>query len=110
MNIQELRIGNWYKWYAEGQYYYYQVEAKDFLNKYYKNFEPIELTEEILLKCDDVEFKTNVPKSYYYKNRILIVKENGLIHDYATRVELPYLHTFQNFIFALTNEELKINL
>lgn len=71
---------------------------------------PIELREEILLKIECIEFKKNVPKSYYYKNRILIVKENGLIHDYASGVELPYLHTLQNFIFALTNEELKINL
>lgn len=69
----------------------------------------IELTEEILLKCPDIENRNTNPKSYYLHNRIIFIDDNGC-YDYATRVKLPYLHTFQNFIYALTNEELTIKL
>lgn len=118
MNIQELRIGNWYKWYAEGQYYYYQVEAKDFLNKYYKNFEPIELTEEILLKCGfekrglywfdkHLDERTKFTFEWYVDGRtsfsISILKKEF-------DITCEHLHQLQNIYRCLTNEELKINL
>ena len=51
MEATEFRIGNYYNWYAEGKNYPMQVEAKDFANDDYKNFQPIELTEKLLLKC-----------------------------------------------------------
>ena len=48
MNINELMINDCYQWYAEGKYYYHQVKAEDFVKDYVKNFEPIQLTSEIL--------------------------------------------------------------
>ena len=55
MNAQELRIGNYYKWYADGKYYTYQIEAKDFSNDNYKNFKSNPLTEEWLLNFGFVD-------------------------------------------------------
>ena len=48
----ELMIGDWYKWYADGKYYYYQVVSPTFQldDSTISNFEPISLTKEILLE------------------------------------------------------------
>lgn len=45
-------IGDWYKWYAEGQYYNYQVVKETFQesDETIANFEPIPLTPAILEK------------------------------------------------------------
>lgn len=70
-----------------------------------KWFKPIPLTEKILEKCCEV----NTNETFRYKTR-LIVNRQGKWFDYGTDVKLEYLHQFQNFIFALTKEELKIEL
>ena len=89
----------------------------------YKNFQfkPVELTEDILLKCG---FQNNEPnyfwitikgyendETYIYINKISSGigifqndKENYL------DIEIKYLHQLQNLYFALTNQELTINL
>lgn len=78
----------------------------------YLPFKPIPLTEEILLKCgfrksksgmylfdkfsfDLSDFEFGVESDYYY----LTISEN-----------LKYLHQLQNLYFALTGQELEINL
>ena len=50
MKANELMIGDWYKWYADGHYYNYQVTKETFGNDEdtIANFEPIPLTKEIL--------------------------------------------------------------
>ena len=65
----------------------------------YEPFKPIQLTEEILLKCDCywVRYIENVDGKFFFQY-------------FDLEIELPYLHTFQNLYFALTNEELNINL
>lgn len=52
MKANELMIGDWYKWYADGYYYNYQVTKETFGNDEdtIANFEPIPLTPEILEK------------------------------------------------------------
>lgn len=102
----ELRVGNYL---YDGVGGIIKVEVDDLYDNVRKYYEPIELTEEILLKCPDIENRNTNPKSYYLHNRIIFINDNGC-YDYATRVKLPYLHTFQNFIFALTNKELNITL
>lgn len=69
-----------------------------------KWFKPIPLTEKILNKCCNQS-----PGFFRYKNR-LIVKRDGEWFDYGSNVKLEYLHQFQNFIFATTKKELKIEL
>ena len=50
MRREDLMIGFWYKWYAENKYYYLQVTSDTFKfsDDTIANFEPIELTPEIL--------------------------------------------------------------
>lgn len=50
MKSNELMIGDWYYWEAEGKMYPYQVTAEDFIKGDIPNFQPIPLTEEILEK------------------------------------------------------------
>jgi len=47
----ELMIGDWYKWYVDGKYYYYQVVSPTFQldDSTIGNFEPISLTTDLLL-------------------------------------------------------------
>lgn len=71
---------------------------------------PIELTEEILLKCDEI-VKNNSFYPYKFLNGLIKIR-NGIyfFKYYGIEIELPFLHQLQNLFFALTNEELQINL
>lgn len=76
----------------------------------YKDIKPIELTEEILLKCGF----SNFSKPQY---RWLLGDFKLDIDDFAIcfmgnwlDIKICYLHQLQNLYFALTNTELKINL
>lgn len=78
-------------------------------------FEPIQLTEEILLKCG---FKKHLDTIFIHWS-----KEGGMF-EISTRLPygsfglwvngtlgcFQYVHQLQNLYFALTNEELQINL
>ena len=112
----ELRIGN-YIFDAEVEPYYFKIEE---IKKHIgyelwavyrqgsikaKEVEGIPLNDKILEKC--CEKQTSVV--FRYKAR-LIVKREEEWYDYGTDVKLEYLHQFQNFIFATTKEELKIEL
>lgn len=83
-----------------------------------ENPKPIPLTEQILLKCG---FKLYHSGSYcidlFNENEYLAidVKYNKgfvyiIIDDNSLKVNLEYLHQLQNLYFALTNEELTVNL
>lgn len=66
--------------------------------------EPIELTEEILLKCGFSEYDLEI-------GRIILTEDGGfIITRLSQNVILKTLHQLQNLYFALTNEELEINL
>lgn len=99
-----------------------------------ENVKPIPLTEEILLKCPQLQHNpivkiANVFNMNLGRNRELSIscagtpnlavfitnKENGNTTDIVTIWNYDYdkelyLHTFQNLIFALTGEELTVNL
>lgn len=72
---------------------------------------PIPLTEEILLKCgfECFEFDNGQPNQYRFKNRLIVIR-NGNFVDYGSDVIINSLHQLQNLYFALTGEELTINL
>jgi hypothetical protein len=119
MEAKELRIGNWYKYYADGKYYNYQIEAKDFISGNIKNFEPIELSEEWLLKFGFEIEKSNSHCIAFnevgYEHELQLDKEFGTtencwnITKYGSGYRLIYyVHQLQNLYFALTGEELKI--
>lgn len=115
MEAQELRLCNWVQFFG--------IKAKvEVLDKDFNNlgFEPIELTEEILLKCgvakksedlenDNIDYLLNNSDYWiqYHKevnNFLFYSLENSL------GINLTSLHQLQNLYFALTNKELEINL
>lgn len=115
MESKELRVGNVYKWYADGTYYYYKVEEKDFMSDNLKNFEPVELTDEVLLKCgfkkvDDYEFyfpTDTISFTYNIANKYISINDYN-IQDFELKVK--YLHQLQNLYWCLTGKELEINV
>lgn len=129
MRATDLRIGNYFK--AEHysfDFFKVQEIRSNFVifnsgSLFYENIQPIELTEEILLKCGFEKFNDNCFMINYNmqgqlfifsnKTQVGVVNNinvpfyymfNGLIHT------LQYLHQLQNLYFALTNQELTINL
>jgi hypothetical protein len=81
----------------------------------YKDFDPIPLTEEILLKCGFIK-STLVEGCYFHnqKERLYIsIANQHAIHFgniNGVLVMIDYLHQLQNLYFALTGEELNIEL
>jgi len=67
-------------------------------------YEPIPLTEEILLKCG---FKKRNDCEGYWLNGILFYKE---IMSENQKTKIKYLHQLQNLYWCLVGEELEINL
>lgn len=117
IQANELRIGNWvYNTYVKGymevypmmihQLYKIETEGK------YSNIEPILLTEEILLKAgfEDKEYTMELNSiSFSWGSRIIATKkrQSWKCDNYE---HIQYLHQLQNLIFALTGNELEINL
>ncbi|WP_177764055.1 hypothetical protein [Flavobacterium sp. I3-2] len=86
---------------------------------FYSSLEPIELTPDIMKKIKGIKQKEGSLGLYYYiepfsvlrfffdgTQLVIIKKENGNIWI----ANKKYLHEFQNLYFALTNEELEIDL
>ena len=112
MEIREIRVGNYYQWYADGKYYNYQIEAKDFANDNYKNFEPIKLTEEWLVKLgftDEGDFFMNELQKdlviYYDEGKVQIGSDFGTVESNLNHIH--YVHQLQNLYSALTGTELE---
>lgn len=129
MKIDELRIGNYVNiegdvvkvkeiyeksiHYANGEYESYATE--DFM-------QPIELTEEVLLKIGFVKenevnrmYNNCCVVSYYinkfYKELVIEVRrENGFYKNNMVHYDIKYLHELQNTYYLLTGEELEVEL
>lgn len=130
MIVEELRIGNWvsnihnipmivkaisentvyvdFKGNAEGLFEFDKQEP----------FKPIPLTKEILLKCGfelkGIIFRINngLANQFnvnYSPSRNIYYYDSSRYGIY-TEVEIKHLHQLQNLYFALTNEELNIQL
>lgn len=115
MEIKELRIGNWViNNYLKPDYEtnkdpigwnYYKIECGGDIEDY-EDYEPIPLTEEILLKCG---FEKLGLIKYELNGVVLNIKWSSyFIHRFDT--EIKHLHQLQNLYFALKGEELKIKL
>jgi hypothetical protein len=108
INVNELRISNWVDGGVNGSLYY-RVKASDFVNTDFTKTKPIELTEDILIKCGFVEvinnFEWDLPDHSFPVKR-----KRGTNHFKALYqgVEIKYLHQLQNLYFALKGEELNI--
>lgn len=121
MEIRELRLNNWVYSLQIGEYV--QISSIDsefvtlkahvmFDHVYADMIEPIPLTEEILLKCGFDKFLKGIKCSDIYDTYRLgffqIENHYGIYVFHG--VEIKHLHQLQNLYFALTGEELKIEL
>ena len=117
MKANELRIGNWISLNGNSTQVdvidYKQVIATDFGLVELKFIQPIPLTEEWLLKLgaqlDEEDDSFVFTDSGFYVS----VNENSEALFFFKNEELcefNYVHQLQNLYFALTNEELKIEL
>ena len=121
INANELRRGNWVNddFYGDFQIvglilfgdnqtayktldYYPESQKVDKLN-------PIRLTEEWMVKFNAEKYETPHGNQYRIGNRLFVIRD-GKIVDYGTSVILEFVHSFQNFMFALTKQELEIKL
>lgn len=125
MKASELRIGNYC--YCQGEIREIFGISKDVIvqylideDAYYCGFDetkPIELTEEILLKCGFKKEVFTLNMSYSTVNPYfeLTRRHFSVSKVYEKNVrfwgnEIKYLHQLQNLYFALTNEELNVKL
>ena len=129
MKATDLRIGNWFRYQTKIGYDYDIFDTKyiqDLVNDPQDDFfEPIPLTEDILLKCGFSVITENEDETHNYWNKekdcsvdvetfLLTNKiEKGFkyrVHERKRTKSIIYLHQLQNLYFALTGEELTIKL
>ncbi len=73
------------------------------LTESFSYLEPITLTEEILLKCDELN-------DLFMRDKIgFVVFKNTYAYQFVVK-DYRYLHQLQNLYFELANKELEINL
>lgn len=115
IKANELRIGNWV--FQENRHV--QLNEDDlevlFAARNYEDYNPIQLTPEILEKCG---FKMDSGADFTHTDSGLKLFSGhhefnywGSTHnakDFDTSIK--YLHQLQNLYFALTGEELKVTL
>lgn len=118
MEAKELRIGNTTFEYNKDdkEWIVSNVSCWDFerarLNNneiYLEHRKPIPLTEEILLKCGFEKHN----KEFWFKDFFIGLIDNSFNLKEGIGVyvaDVYYLHQLQNLYFALTNEELTVNL
>lgn len=121
MEAKELRIGNWIN---HPENYAIEVNSTtiDLMSALKNNrFNPVPLTEEILLKAgfekkgwqQYLKMKISEYNSLWYFDGIISILCEGL-RDYddlvTIKLEYEYLHQLQNLYYALTGEELEIDL
>jgi hypothetical protein len=123
MKSTELRIGNWVNGeFANGELKPFQIFRIDGNDDCY-GLEPIPLTPELLEKCGFVRSQDEDENSLTLVNGrktfkwvegndddYFLIYQTDCGLDYNTAFELEHLHQLQNLYYALTGEELEINL
>lgn len=130
LKANELRIGNWLNVLHPHtkEWKYERVKSETILNfekhsdhnLIKENFKPIPLTEDILLKCGfSVITENSAGKRYAYVVNGIYSSDLSFTYWTTTKekgkffrgdLQLKSLHQLQNLYFALTGEELTINL
>ena len=120
MKATELRIGNYIDYTTEREIVTMQItyEYIRLIHNGNKNFKPIPLTEEWLLKFG-FEFSRDPESNYYEKTfdftafyKVVIERKIGsdvfCYSSFFSTTQLIYVHQLQNLYFALTGEELTL--
>lgn len=112
----ELRVGNWINYLGDNMKFN-EIGLSNLFNPdndiYGTDFEPIELTEEILLKCGFEKTIVNTMiKAWLNFSFYLTIRDDGdLFYEWkGGNIQVKYLHQLQNLYFSLHNKELEIEL
>lgn len=114
----ELRVGNWIRWKSTGAIErVYNIITN---TKWHSgndvdlnDAEPIEITEDILLNAGFVQVEMQFWKDYMFLQKIGGDWTFGQTPEYDESGHITtiwYVHQLQNIWFALTGEELKLEL
>lgn len=119
IKANEIRLGNWVSEQGpDGKIHYFQMSI-DFLEALEAEpglFDPIPLTPEILEKCGFEEWaKGNwkLPEVLClngWSNKFNYYEPYQVLSTYTGNVYLQYVHQLQNLYFALTGEEISIDM
>lgn len=125
MKANELRLGN-YLFDDTNRYFQVKLIGKKCLHSYrgfiydLDDVNPIPLTEEILLNFKGVKEKKGSLGKYYYFEPYLLLRfyfhDGKLVavkQEYNKSIwlkDIEFVHTFQNFFYTLTNQELDLTL
>ena len=128
METSELRLGNWIELrYDSAPVRYIEVNGINVGSVYNKTtlvpsvnpsintmrdlysryLYPIRLTDEIIQKCG-FEIRNNGEKTYY--NPLMELDHDFNLMNYESNIRIRFVHQLQNLYFALTNQELEVNL
>ena len=116
MTAKELRIGNWVDWNGENgvvsQILEHEVVFKCGEDTLISELKPIELTEEILLKCGFSKDNELYFRFYLLDKSIQYDLDDNCIciSDSWEWNKIKYLHQLQNLYWCLCNEELNVNM
>jgi hypothetical protein len=115
IQANELRIGNYYNWYAEGKYYTYQVSENDFDKGLFVNFYPIPIDEKWLTDFGFVTkyYRDDNIKLPFYKLKIddysfELDYEFAYSRDDGSYLRLKNIHSLQNLYWCLVGKELEL--
>jgi hypothetical protein len=112
IKANELRIGNWV---IDSQGNYYKWQVYDWTIDDNQDVEPIPLSPEILEKAGFEKVNHVAGYSFYYLKKkgipaIAVYERRIEINGSANLFHIKHLHQLQNLYFALTGEELSIEL
>jgi hypothetical protein len=106
MKANELRVGNWIIG-CNGKYFQIFEDGMEILMgaRNYGDFDPIPLTPEILEKAG---FEKGL-NGYFFRGGVEYNLKRHMLEGFGY-CEILYVHQLQNLYYALTGEELNIEL
>lgn len=121
IQANEIRIGNYIAdiWTPNGLFKVTELRKdKIFYGNCFKakydDIRPIPLTEDILIKAGFLQFDSHCEDAKgvyeYYNYKYDIYDQILFVEEWRRVAKIGYLHQLQNLIFALTGEEIKIEL
>jgi len=113
IDVRELRFGNYY-FYITGEIIKVDKKHFNYIDKFCKFANPIELTPEILEKWCGFIYNDNILElndfEIGYENDDFVYNQFSVRYKKLIILKVKYLHQLQNLIYVLTGEELKVNL